>query len=341
MEIIRLAKQIGFDIVGVTSADLPAVAFQHYEGWVKEGNAGEMAYLERGLERRRSVHEIMPEAQSVICLGVNYYPGESAEESSEEPRGRVARYAHGRDYHKVVEKMLKRFVEALREQYPGHEWKSYVDTGAVLERAYAERAGLGVIAENTTLITPEFGSWVFLAEVITDMKIEPTVLEEESLCGGCGTCREVCPMGAFKGPYELDARRCISYLTVENRGAIPVELRPLIGDWLYGCDACQEICPQNQKRAKKTDHAEFTQRIGGNFQLLEDILKLRTDEDFEAQFTGSPMKRAKREGLVRNACVVAANVGAKELLHLLEIVAREDASEMVREHAEWAIQQLS
>ncbi len=358
-QIIKLAKAVGFDLVGVAPAELPKGAFEKYEGWVKKGRAGQMAYLERDVARRRAVTQIMPGAQSVICLGINYFRGpreadypdtEAAERVAAAPKssqstGQVARYAYGQDYHKVLEKMLKKLTHSLRAEFPENQFKTYVDTGAVLEKAYAEAAGLGEIGENTTLITPEFGSFVFLSEVITDLEITPTKPELATICERCQACRGACPTGALVGPYELDARRCISYLTIEHRGSIPEKLRPLIGDWLYGCDLCQEICPQNmngpQPAPKDPAHEPFTCRIGGDFLVLAEILRLQTDEEFTEKFAGSPMKRTKREGLVRNACVVAANVGATKLLPLLHNLSKHDKSDVVREHATWAIQQLS
>jgi epoxyqueuosine reductase len=337
-KVLELAQKVGFDLVGIAPAQLPKEDFERYEGWVKKGRAGEMAYLERDPERRRAVTQIMPEAKAVICLGINYFRG--PKEVGKGATGKVARYAYGRDYHKIIEKMLKKLVRVLREEFPEQQFRTYVDTGAVLEKAYAAAAGLGEIGQNTMLITPEFGSFVFLAEVITDLKLEPTKPDLPPLCGGCLVCVSVCPTGALLGPKELDARRCISYLTIEHRGSIPEKLRPLIGDRLYGCDACQEICPQNMAAIKIAQLEPFLKPIGGDFQVLEEILQL-DEESFAEKFAGSPIKRTRREGLVRNACVVAANVGATELLPILRDLAKNDSSELVREHAEWAVQQLT
>ncbi len=337
-QVLKIAKNIGFDLVGIAPAKLPKEPFEKYKGWVKKGRAGEMAYLTRDPQRRRAVTEIMPGAQSVICLGINYCNARN-DRPKDTPTGQIARYAYGRDYHKILEKMLKKLGRELRELFPKNQFKTYVDTGAVLEKAYAEAAGLGVIAENTTLITPEFGSFVFLSEVITDLKIPPTKPDLPPLCGHCQACVGVCPTGALVGPYELDARRCISYLTIEHRGSIPGKLRPLMGDWLYGCDICQEICPQNLSGVDPTTNEGFSFKIGGNFQILEEILRLKTDEEFNEKFSGSPMKRAKREGLVRNACVVTANVGAIKLLPLLREL-EHDQNPVIREHATWAISRL-
>ncbi|MDP2624693.1 MAG: tRNA epoxyqueuosine(34) reductase QueG [Candidatus Peregrinibacteria bacterium] len=343
-----LAKETGFDLVKFTSAQLNEPSFQAYSSWVLKGRAAEMAYMSRDLPRRRSVESLLPGAKSVVCLAVNYYrlQRESAspnQQGAVEPSGQVARYAYGRDYHKIIEKMLKRLVRTLREEYPQHEWKSYVDTGAVLERSYSEQAGLGYIGKNTNLITPELGSWVFLAEVLTTMELTGRSDGHETptdSCGHCRLCLDICPTGALVGERELDARKCISYLTIENRGPIPIELRPLIGDWIYGCDLCQEICPKNVRAQAISVEELVAKRIGGDFQLLGDILQLRTDEQFNERFAGSAMRRAKREGLVRNACVVVANVKATSLVPLLNEVLENDASEMVREHAEWALNQF-
>lgn len=377
-EIFKLAKKCGFDLAGVAPTELPGEDFERYRGWVQEGRAGQMAYLEKDVMRRRAVTAIMSEAKSVICLGINYYPGPRATQSDKKfgisaagptigqpcparpcpaPIGLIARYAYGPDYHKILAKMLKNLTRALTQKFPQNQFKTYADTGAVLEKAYARAAGLGVIGENTTLITPEFGSFVFLAEIITDLEIPPTLQPAASpdasavarssskadtkFCTHCGACLKICPTGALISPYKLDARRCISYLTIENRGPIPIEFRPLIGDHLFGCDLCLEICPQNQKRAQIiSSDSPFAVRIGGDTQFLAEILNIRTDEEFNKKFQNSPIKRAKREGLLRNACVVVANTNSTELLPLLHELAKNDPSPLVREHAIWAINQL-
>jgi len=354
-----LARTCGFSLIRVTSAMLNPQAFSRYDEWITAGKMGEMTYMARDPLRRQSVKAILPEAKSVICLGVPYGKermrgkGELTPLSLREC-GLIAKYAYGRDYHKVIEKMLKNLTQALMAKFPRAVFKSYVDTGAVLERAYAAEAGIGFIGKNMMLITREFGSWVFLAEILTTLEIpreKPAAVRGKNLdrekCGYCRLCHDVCPTGALSDK-GLDARRCISYLTIEHRGSIPVELRPLIGDRLFGCDACQEICPHNTHGAKRSALGERLNTsqllnihpIAGDHQALEKILSLRTEEEFNQRFQGSAVRRAKREGLVRNACVVAANIKAKSLLPLLEKVAKEDVSEMVREHAGWAVDQL-
>lgn len=337
-QILQLAARHGFDLAGISSVDIKPASFDHYQGWVTAGRAGEMAYMTRDPERRRSATNLLPGAQSVISLAINYY-------RPERPRlpqaaGQVARYAYGRDYHKIITKMLKRFINELKEQYPNESFRPYIDTGAILERSYAQQAGLGYIGKNTMLITPKFGSWVFLSEVLTSLELDPTPSTDPETCGHCRLCLDICPTGALVGAGELDARRCISYLTIEHRGSIPEELRPLMGDWLYGCDLCQEICPKNVV-AQGGGPEALAVRIGGDHQFLSEVLELRTKEAFDERFAGSPIRRAKREGLLRNACVVAANVGAIELLSLLKNVARDDSSELVREHATWAVAQIT
>ncbi|MFA6435676.1 MAG: tRNA epoxyqueuosine(34) reductase QueG [Candidatus Gracilibacteria bacterium] len=340
-----LARTCGFPLVRVTSAMLNPKAFSRYDEWIKEGKMGEMTYMARDPLRRQSVKEILPEAKSVICLAVPY--GHTHNEELPQNAGKVAQYAYGRDYHKVIEKMLKNLTRMLAEKFPEAVFKSYVDTGAVLERAYAAEAGIGFIGKNTMLITDEFGSWVFLSEILTTLEIprEKSAVErrenlDQETCGYCRLCHDVCPTGALS-EKGLDARRCISYLTIEYRGSIPIELRPLIGDRLFGCDACQEICPKNNKKNSGGKYGVLlAQKSLRSFALLEEILSLRTEEEFNQRFQGSAVRRAKREGLVRNACVVAANIKAKSLLPLLEKVAKEEVSEIVREHAEWAVRQL-
>ncbi len=337
-QILQRAADHGFDLAGISSIHIKPASFEHYQGWVTAGHAGEMVYMTRDPERRRSATNLLPGAQSVISLAINYY-------RPERPRlphaaGQVARYAYGRDYHKIITKMLKRFIEDLKKQYPDASFRPYIDTGAVLERSYVEQAGLGYIGKNTMLITPKFGSWVFLAEILTTLDLPATTNSSPDICGHCRLCLDICPTEALVGEGELDARRCISYLTIEHRGSIPEELRPLMGDWLYGCDLCQEICPKNVV-AQGGGPEPLAVRIGGDHQLLRDVLELRTKEAFDERFAGSPMRRPKREGLLRNACIVSANIGATELLPLLQQVARDDSSELVREHAEWAAGQLT
>ncbi|HCW32648.1 MAG: hypothetical protein UT55_C0004G0021 [Candidatus Peregrinibacteria bacterium GW2011_GWE2_39_6] len=349
-----------FDLISITPGNLDSEDFSRFEGWVAQGRAGEMTYLTCSVERRKSVEVLLPGVKTVICLGVNYFR-ENRERPNKGCFGQIARYAYGFDYHKIIEKKLKKKIRELREIYPQYEWKGYVDTGAILERAYAAKSKMGMIGKNTLFITPQYGSWVFLAEVLTTMPIseqeikklrkffkgdisekeENTQAGAGQTCGYCRLCLDICPTRALVAPYQLDARRCISYLTIEYRGSIPLSLRPLIGDWLFGCDLCQEICPQNNHAQAGNRDEIFGKRIGGDFQLLEDILKLKTKEEFDQRFALSPIRRARREGLVRNACIVAANVGAINLFSLLERIAHEDESAIVREHALWAVEKLA
>ncbi len=353
-QIEKYAKEIGFDIVKIIKAEtLDNNRKAAFHDWLDNDFAGEMEYMKKDPEKRSDLLKNFPDAKTIIIVGINYFQGDFDENKNLNANGKIARYAWGRDYHKVFEKKLKLLqkfifetVEPIHESVPDTKTKLYVDYGPILERAYAEKAGLGYIGRNTCLITEEFGSWVFLGELVTNIElsiVEPIhelVLPERKKlsCGSCTQCISVCPTGALEGPYRLNAKKCISYLTIENKGSIPEDLRPQIGDWLYGCDLCQEVCPHNV-RAKATKEPDFKKRILGDIQFLKDILSIRTDDEFKSKFAGSPVIRIKRRGLLRNACVVAGNSGDKNLIPYLE-ECLEDSEELVREHAAWAINQL-
>jgi len=243
--------------------------------------------------------------------------------------GRVARYTRGPHYHKVIRKRLESFVRYLEALAPGTECRTFVDTGPILERAVAQRAGLGFIGKNTMLITKGLGSWVFLASVITTLDL-PADSPDERSCGECRICIDACPTQAITEPYRLDARLCIAYLTIEQDGPIPENLREKTGPWTFGCDICQEVCPHN------------TRNTPANLEMgLAQVLSMQTDEEFRDYFGGTALTRAGRVGLIRNACVAAANLGREDLLPQLNALAAEDPSFLVREHAQWAIERLS
>lgn len=296
------AYGLGFDLVGITTLG-PVESADAFDEWITRGHAGEMEYLERGAEKRRDTRLPFPAARSAIVVGLNY--GGTAD------AGPVARYARGDDYHDVMWRML----DSL------HEWidakvahptagKSYVDTGPILERDLARRAGLGWFGKNTNLINPELGSFFFIGSLLIDLDLEPDAPYEADRCGTCMRCLEACPTGAFVEPRVLDATRCISYLTIEAKGPIPTELEESVGGLVYGCDICQEVCPWNVKFSRDAANPSFSPReaIAGKDAraLAEDILAM-DDEAFRTAFRKSPMKRAKRSGLVRNAEVVLRN----------------------------------
>jgi len=307
-QIENFAKSLGFDLVGFSPAKIEDKYLNAFDKWIKNGNEADMAYM-RKIDERRDLTKILEGAKSVVVLGMNYYreQGEVAE-----GEGKVARYAYGRDYHKIIKKKLKLLVKFLEDLAPDHKHRAYVDTGPILERALAEQAGIGVIGKNACLITPEFGSWVFIAEVITTLELAVEVAPspfkiKAHPCGNCRKCIDACPTGAIIAPGVIDSRLCISYLTIENKDKIPPELAEIIKKTkrLYGCDICQEVCPHNVAREKITTHGEIGDpKIAGSELNLDEVLALKSSEEFLEKFAGSAVMRAKREGLARNAKVV-------------------------------------
>lgn len=305
-QIITFAKSLGFDLIGFSPAKIEAKYLEAFDQWLADGNQGSMQYMEK-IEQRRDLSLILPGARSVICLALNYYNQQGVLKPA---HGRVARYAYGRDYHKIIKKKLRALTDYLSELAPDHSHKAYVDTGPVLERALAEQAGLGTIGKNACLITPEHGSWVFLAEVITtlDLATEPARKPfkiSTHVCGSCTLCIDACPTGAIVAPGVIDSRLCISYLTIENKDKIPAELADKISKTkrLYGCDICQEVCPQNTVRQQINTHQELSEpKIAGDQLALSGVPK--TDDQFLERFAGSPVMRAKRLGLERNVRII-------------------------------------
>lgn len=303
------ALRLGFSAMGVAPARILKQDEVALDQWLTLGYYGEMAYMAREPIRRSRVSEILPGAQSVIVLAMNYYPPEPAEQRMPSSMGRVSRYAWGRDYHAVIEEklsLLEAFIQ--KEAGPDVRCKSYVDHGPVLEKAYAREAGLGFIGKNTLLITEEFGSYVFLSVILTTLELSPGS-SQTSQCGGCRLCLDACPTGALTAPFMLDARRCISYLTIENKGEIPEALQAKMGDWVFGCDICQEVCPYNA-RPKTTHLKEFYPDQGAGPALdLEEVRGYQSDEAFKRRWGHTPLVRPKRSGLMRNANAVLHNLG--------------------------------
>lgn len=328
------AGELGFELVGFAPVD-PLEGATFYSRWIALGYAGEMAYLKRNLERRADPAKGVPGARSAICLGMNYY--QETPPKSDPLQGRIATYARGDDYHEVIEarlQLLWAFIQAQAGR-PIHG-RYYVDTGPVLERELACRAGLGWRGKNTCLINSQQGSYFFLAEILLDLELEydrPAV----DHCGSCTRCLKACPTRAFLSPYVLDARRCIAYLTIELKGAIPREQRSGIGPWVFGCDCCQEVCPWNQK-VRPTREPAFRSRPGLANPNLVELLSL-DEETFKARFRRSPLKRAKRRGLRRNAAVALGNAGDPRAVPAL-IRALQDEDPLVRGHVAWALGRL-
>jgi len=325
------AREIGFDLVAIGPADPPTHGAA-FERWLETGYGGTMEYLERGREKRLDLQKVLPGASSVIAVALNYYQGNPPEASSWHG---VSRYAWGRDYHAIMEPKLETLLDFLEEMAgPGARGKIYVDTGPVLERDLAARAGLGWIGKNTMLIHPTLGSWFFLGVVLTTARLEydaPLV----DHCGSCTRCLDACPTRAFTAPYILDARRCISYLTIELRGPIPEGLRPAMGEWIFGCDVCQDVCPWNRK-APMTEKADFLPMRP----LPEPTELLALDEaEFRTTFSGSPVRRAKRGGLLRSATVALGNRKDSQAVQALA-QSLHDPDPTVRQHAAWALGQI-
>jgi epoxyqueuosine reductase len=323
------AKELGLDSCGITSAD-PARHAAFYQQWTADGKAGEMQWLSRDPERRGDPRHVLPGAKSIIVAGLNYW------QAQPQGRGRIARYALGEDYHHVLlEKLNVLAAEITGSGEPaGVAAKIYVDTGPVLEKPLAERAGVGWQGKSTMLIHPKFGPWLLLGEIITTLDLPPDVPMQDH-CGSCSRCLEACPTGAITAPYQLDARKCIAYLTIELKGSIPEEMRPLIGDRVYGCDECLDVCPWN-RFAQTTRETRFLARAeDGGRDRLHALLEM-TQPEFKQRFAKSPILRVKRRGLLRNVCVVLGNIGTAEDLPALRKAA-EHEEPLVREHAAWAI----
>lgn len=329
------AYALGFDLCGIARLG-EAETYPAFEDWLAKGYAGEMGYLARGAEKRRDTRLPFAGGRSAVVVGMDY--------GGREPTGPVARYARGDDYHDVMVDRLRALHQWLRDaagaDIPG---KAYVDTGPLLERDLARRAGLGWFGKNTNLINPRIGSFFFLGALVVAHDLAPSEPFDADRCGTCTRCLDACPTDAFTGPRELDATRCISYLTIEMRGEMPVELREKMGEWVYGCDVCQEVCPWNVTFAHElAGDSPFAPReaLGGkDARTLARELLAMSQAEFSATFKGSPMKRAKRRGLARNAAVALGNAGTAEDVPALEAALRHDEP-LVREHAAWALARL-
>lgn len=307
------AYGLGFDLVGITSLG-PAETADIFSEWIAEGRAGDMHYLERGAATRRDSRLPYPGAVSAIVVGMNY--------GGREPSGPVARYARGDDYHEVMwGKLDELHVWLSKELGRDVAGKSYVDTGPLLERDLARRAGLGWFGKNTNLVNPQLGSFFFLGALLVSEPLAEDAPFEADRCGTCTRCLDACPTDAFTGPRSLDARKCISYLTIELKGAIEETLRSAMGELLYGCDVCQEVCPWNVRFARElAEDSPFRPREflrGKDAGTLARDLLAMSQEEFSAAFRKSPMKRAKLRGLKRNAAVVLGNVGTAEDMDVL------------------------
>ncbi len=331
------ARECGFDLVRLTTAEDFEADREAALERIREGRMDGLPWFtEHRVNRGTSPQELLPGARSVICLGLSYLEdGEQATGDDGAMLGRVARYAWVRDYHRVIKRRMRDLVRKLEERLGSEiSAKWYVDDGPMLDRAAAARSGLGWFGKSTNILTPSHGSWVFLGQVITDLELEADPPLKKT-CGSCVRCIDDCPTGAIVAPYVVDNSRCISYLTIENRGAIPPKLRPLVGDWVFGCDICQDVCPVNRKALPSATPVPDPK--GGPLSLLELTgLLAMTDGQFLQRFQGTSIMRAKREGMQRNACVALGNLGDPAAIPALRQTLAE-ASPLVRRHAAWAL----
>ncbi|HEX3625225.1 MAG TPA: tRNA epoxyqueuosine(34) reductase QueG [Verrucomicrobiae bacterium] len=333
-EIRQRALELGFDDCRFTRSDAPA-AQQEFRDWIADKKFGEMAWMERSAEKRAEPQKVLPGARSVICLAANYFV-DAPEQNLK--TGIVARYARFDDYHDILAERLKSLTQSVAE-IGGPETRSlwYVDTGPILERDFAQRAGIGFIGKHTNVISRRFGNWIFLAEILTTLELEPDA-PETNHCGKCARCIEACPTAAITGPFQLDARRCISYLTIELKGPIPEEFRRAIGNRIYGCDDCLAACPWN----RFARHGQLMKSHERKDLEQVDLIELLSLDQagFKARFAGSPILRTKRRGLLRNVCVALGNVGDVSALPALE-KASQDPEPLIAEHARWAVDRIN
>lgn len=360
------AYELGFDLIGIA----PATRAPHadaYASWVDAGYSATMGYMTRDVARRQDPRQVLPGARSVVVVGLSYFVTNPPDHLWNDPsRGRIARYAWGLDYHEVMLPRLRQladfFVRHTRREV---QHRAYVDTGPLLERDFAAQAGLGFIGKNTCLINPAMGSYLFLAEILVDLDLdfdEPATgsvagvgtraagrsggspaastsrTRRVGTCGACTRCLDACPTGAFPAPYVLDSNRCISYLTIELKGSIPLELRPLMGNWIFGCDDCQSVCPWPRRFAQPTQERFVRYDPEQVAPRLSDLIRL-SDDEFRARFRRTALWRTKRRGLLRNVAVALGNWGDPQAIPALR-QALDDPEPLIREHAAWALAQI-
>lgn len=327
------AHALGFEAAGIAPA-VPADGFDRLQDWLAHGFAGAMHYMERHADARRHPAAVLPTVRTVVMVALNYLPSAFSEESQAPTslaKGKVARYARGPDYHDVLRAKLNELLAWVQSERPGTQGRGVVDTAPLLERDFARRAGLGWFGKNTMLIHKKLGSYTFLGALLLDLELQADVAFTANHCGTCTACLDACPTHAFAAPGVLDARRCISYLTIELRGPIPTELRAPMGDWIFGCDICQEVCPWN----RKAPTGQFPSDPDLETLDLAALLDL-TEEAFRRRFKGTALYRTRRRGLLRNAAIALGNRGECAGLPALER-ALADVEPLIREAAAWAI----
>jgi epoxyqueuosine reductase len=333
------AGELGFAAFGIARADAAPKSGERLRQWLEEGCHGDMLWMAETAERRASPQGLWPQVRSIISLGMSYAPGLDPLALAGQPDiGRISVYAQGSDYHDTVKKALKALACWLVAE-AGCELKVFVDTAPVMEKPLAEAAGLGWQGKHTNLVSRKDGSWLFLGAIYTTLELEPSLPEPHPVhCGSCSACLDACPTGAFPAPFRLDARRCISYLTIEHKGPIPEEFRTAIGNRIYGCDDCLAVCPWNRFADTARRNQAFLPRAELTAPALADLLAL-DDAGFRQVFAGSPIKRIGRNRMVRNAAIAAGNTGRPELAPALERLTG-DEDPVVAEAATWGLKQL-
>ena len=358
----HLALELGFDAVGITRPDSLTEGERAIAGWVREGRHGGMNYLEEFEARKKRFYADFPDAKSVIVLGVNYYtngrshpspdirhqkypphpalsPSEGEGQGEGVLRGRVARYAWGRDYHEVIRERHAALIQEIQKIAPENfRAKSCVDTQPVPERFAAQRAGLGFLGKNTMLLSRKFGPWLFLSEIVTPLELEED-LPDAGDCGTCDRCQKICPTGALDEDYKIDARKCIAYLTIEHKGVIPRELRPKIKDWIFGCDECLTVCPFTSRQIASPREEFQPEQGAGPWLEMDKLFDVRSNREYEKIFAGSAVLRASRKQMLRNASIVLGNSRRPEALPYLT-KALHDPAPLVRLHAAWGLGQM-
>lgn len=337
-KIVAEAKAQGFDVCRIIGAGADAAAGDGLRAYIDARHHGQMQWMETRMDERAAPQKLWPEAQSVIMLGVNYGPdSDPLEALKETDKGAISVYAQRRDYHDVIKKKLKALARAVVAQ-TGAEVKVFVDTAPVMEKPLAMRAGLGWQGKHTNLVSRDFGSWLFLGSVFTTLAL-PQDESETDHCGACTACLDVCPTKAFPAPYQIDARRCISYLTIEHKGMIDRDLRPLMGNHIYGCDDCLAVCPWN-KFAQTAAEAKLALQSDYDRPDLISLSRL-DDAAFRTFFAGTPIKRSGRDNFIRNVLMALGNMEAPTPAHIEAVRARlDDAAELVRASAVWALGQM-
>ena len=332
------ARELGFAAIGVARADSAPLSGERLRQWLASGAHGDMIWMEETADRRCSPAGLWPEVRSVVSLGMSYAPACDPLALANRPElGRISVYAQGADYHDVIKKALKALARWLVEEAEC-ELKVFVDTAPVMEKPLAEAAGLGWQGKHTNLVSRKDGSWLFLGAIYTTLELEPSPAPHRVHCGSCSACLDACPTRAFPAPFQLDARRCVSYLTIEHKGPIPEEFRAAIGNRIYGCDDCLAVCPWNRFADTARRNQAFVPRAELAAPALSDLLDL-DDAAFRKVFAGSPIKRIGRNRMVRNAAIAAGNSGRAELVPVLERLVR-DEDAVVAEAAEWALVRL-